>query len=109
LAVILPVVTLIATYWQDNKSGAGYGVPMDLQRKCEERWLARFARPPPSAAPQRHELESQNQQLAAPAKAEQKTDRTEAAGSRSAPAARTGARPKPRALLPAPFLEEVRA
>jgi hypothetical protein len=54
-------------------------VPLDLQKKCEERWLARFARPAPSEAPQRHQPESQNQQLAASAKAKQITDGVEAA------------------------------
>ena len=62
-------------------------VPLDLQRKCEQRWLARFARSARSADPQWHEVDSQNQQLAAPAKAEKKTDRVEAAGLKSAPAA----------------------
>jgi hypothetical protein len=62
-------------------------VPLDLQRKCEQRWLARFERSAPSAAPQRHEVDSQNQQLAGPAKAEEKTDLVEAAGLESAPAA----------------------
>jgi hypothetical protein len=62
-------------------------VPLDLQRKCEQRWLARFARSARSADPQGHEVDSQNQQLAAPAKAEKKTDRVEAAGLKSAPAA----------------------
>jgi hypothetical protein len=36
------------------------GVPLDLQRKCEQRWAARFARPAPSAAPKGHQPESQN-------------------------------------------------
>jgi hypothetical protein len=34
-------------------------MPLDLQRKCEQRWLARFARPAPSAAPHRHQFESE--------------------------------------------------
>jgi hypothetical protein len=60
------------------------GVPLDLQRKCEQRWAARFARPAPSAAPKGHQPESQNQQLAAPAEAKEGTDRVEAAGLGSA-------------------------
>ena len=63
------------------------GVPLDLQRKCEQRWAARFARPAPSAAPKGHQPESQNQQLAAPAEAKEKTGRVEAAGLGSATAA----------------------
>jgi hypothetical protein len=54
-------------------------VPLDLQKKCEERWVARFARPALSAAPQRHQPESQNQQLAASANAKQITNGVEAA------------------------------
>jgi hypothetical protein len=56
------------------------GVPLDLQRKCEQRWAARFARPAPSAAPKGHQPESQNQQLATPAGAKKETGPTEAAG-----------------------------
>jgi hypothetical protein len=45
-------------------------VPLDLQRKFEQRWAARFARPTPSsAAPQGHQPASQNQQLAVPPEA----------------------------------------
>ena len=62
-------------------------IPLDLQRKCEQRWAARFARPTPSATPQGHQPESQNQQLAAPAEAKEKAGRVEAAGLRSATAA----------------------
>ena len=62
-------------------------VPLDLQRKCEQRWLATFVRSAPSVAPQGHQLESQNQQLAASAKTEQITDQVEAAGPRSPQAA----------------------
>jgi hypothetical protein len=63
------------------------GVPLDLQRKCEQRWAARFARPAPSVAPKGHQPQSQNQQLAAPAEAEEKAGRVEAAGLGSATAA----------------------
>jgi hypothetical protein len=40
-------------------------IPLDLQRRYEERWAARFARPVPPVAP-KQELEGQDQQLAAP-------------------------------------------
>jgi hypothetical protein len=61
-------------------------IPLDLQKRCEQRWAARFARPAPSAAPKR-QPESQKQQLAAPAEAKEKTGRVEAAGLGSATAA----------------------
>jgi hypothetical protein len=57
-------------------------VPLDLQRRCEQRWAARFSRPNPLAAPHEH----QDQQLAAPAKDKRKTRRIKPAGLRSAPA-----------------------
>jgi hypothetical protein len=47
-------------------------VPLDLQRKCEQRWLARIARPASLAAA--HRPKGQDQQLAASAKAKQITD-----------------------------------
>jgi hypothetical protein len=59
-------------------------IPLDLQRKCEQRWRARFAQPARSGAPQGHEVDSQKRQ---PAKTEKKSDRVEAAGLKSAPAA----------------------
>jgi len=58
-------------------------VPLDLQRRCEQRWAARFSRPLASAAPQQHGHEKQGQQLAALGKAKKKTRRAEAAGLRS--------------------------
>jgi hypothetical protein len=42
-------------------------IPLDLQRKLDQRWAARFARPDPPATPQNQRLESQKQ-TAAPAK-----------------------------------------
>jgi hypothetical protein len=62
-------------------------VPLDLQRKCEQRWLARIARPAASVAPQKDRPKGQDQQLAASAKAKQMTDRADAAGSRPPQAA----------------------
>src|SRR6478735_8412481 len=51
---------------------------LDLRRKFEQRWAARFLRPPP--APRAHRPEGQSQQLAAP-KPKRKTRRREPAGS----------------------------
>jgi hypothetical protein len=41
-------------------------IPLDLQKRCEQRWAARFSRP---VAP-KHRMDSQDQQLAAPGKAD---------------------------------------
>jgi hypothetical protein len=56
-------------------------IPLDLQRKFEQRWAARLARPvlPPASHDHRHE--TPDQQLAALGKA--KNRRAEAAGLRS--------------------------
>jgi hypothetical protein len=43
-----------------------YEIPLDIQRKFERRWAARFAREVPPAAPR---SQPQQQQLSAPAKA----------------------------------------
>ena len=42
-------------------------IPLDLQRRCEQRWAARFARQAPKPSPQKSENEKQGQQLGAPA------------------------------------------
>jgi hypothetical protein len=60
-------------------------VPLDLQRKFERRWAARFSRPPD--VPQAHRPESQDHPLAAVAKSKRKTRRVEAAGLRPLPTA----------------------
>ena len=60
-------------------------VPLDLERKCEQRWLA--SQPAPSAAPKEHRPIGRDQQLAASAKTKQITDRVEAAGSKPPQAA----------------------
>jgi hypothetical protein len=57
-------------------------VPLDLQRKFEQRWAARFAQTVP---PKKQELEGQDQQAAAPAKSKEETRRLSSAGLRSAP------------------------
>jgi hypothetical protein len=36
-------------------------IPLDLQRRFERRWAARFLRPDPPTAPQKHQLERQDQ------------------------------------------------
>jgi hypothetical protein len=63
-----------------NVSGAGIGtkvtggpdmsdIPLDLQRRFEQRWAARFVRP----APKKQELERQDQQLTLHGKGKRKT------------------------------------
>jgi hypothetical protein len=59
-------------------------IPLDLQRRFEQRWAARFGRPVPPAAPQNHEQEKQDQQPAAMRKGKRKTRRFSSAGQRSA-------------------------
>ena len=50
-------------------------IPLDFQRRCEQRWAARF---------EQHRLErQQQQQLTAPDNSKIKTHRAEAAGLRS--------------------------
>jgi hypothetical protein len=44
-------------------------IPLDLQRRFEQRWAARFTRPTPVIASEKHEHEKQGQQLGALAKA----------------------------------------
>src|SRR6202011_2174932 len=55
-------------------------IPLDLQRRFEQRWAARFFSPITSAAPQKHRLERQPQQLAALGKSKRKTRPVESAG-----------------------------
>jgi hypothetical protein len=59
-------------------------VPLDVQRRCERRWAARFSRPTESGSPrnQRPETESQQTTLPEPDKSKRKTHRVEAAGLR---------------------------
>jgi hypothetical protein len=44
-------------------------IPLDLQRRFEQPWAARFLRP---AAPKKQELERQHQQLTKPGKGKRK-------------------------------------
>jgi len=58
-------------------------IPLDLQKRCEQRWAARFLRPDPTA-PKKPVPESQQQQIE-PDKGKRKTRRVRPAGFRSAP------------------------
>jgi hypothetical protein len=58
-------------------------ISLDLQRRFEQRWAARFVRP---AAPKKQELERRDQQLTEPDKDKRKTHRIKPASIRSAPA-----------------------
>ena len=40
-------------------------VPLDLQKKCEQRWAARFSRPAEPIVALKHRIERQGQELAA--------------------------------------------
>jgi hypothetical protein len=56
-------------------------IPLDVQRRCERRWAARFSRPTESVAPRNQRPERESQQIAGPDKSKRKTHRVEAAGS----------------------------
>jgi hypothetical protein len=55
-------------------------IPLDVQRRCEQRWAARFARQAPEPSSQKSEHEKQGQQSVAPAKAKEKARPVEPAG-----------------------------
>jgi hypothetical protein len=57
-------------------------IPLDVQRRCERRWTARFSRPKKLASPQNQRPESKSQQIAGPDKSKRKTHAIEAAGPR---------------------------
>jgi hypothetical protein len=59
-------------------------IPLDLQRKFERRWAARFARPVP---PKKQEFKGQDQQAVASAAPKTKTGRVESAVSKPLSAA----------------------
>jgi hypothetical protein len=61
-------------------------IPLDLQRRCERRWAARFSRPVEPVASRRQEPERESQQIGAPGSGKRKTRRVRPAGFRSAPA-----------------------
>jgi hypothetical protein len=65
-------------------------IPLDLERRFERRWAARFAQPAPAAVFQKHGHEKQGQQVAAPSKAKKKTSQVEVAGFKPAPGVVSG-------------------
>jgi hypothetical protein len=48
-------------------------VSLDLQRRCEQRWAARFEQPEEPVADREHRLETRDQQLAKPIESKRKT------------------------------------
>jgi hypothetical protein len=62
-------------------------VPLDLERRFEQRWAAKFSRSMEAAAPQKHRLKGQSEPIATLLKAKRETRPVvEASGLRSAPA-----------------------
>ena len=61
-------------------------IPLDLQRRCEQRWAARFSRSVEPVASRKQRAERESQQIAAPAEGKRKTRRAKPMGFRSAPA-----------------------
>ncbi len=57
-------------------------IPLDVQRRCERRWAARFSRPTEPVAPRNQRPERESQQIAGPDKSKRKAHRVQAAGSR---------------------------
>jgi hypothetical protein len=57
-------------------------IPLDVQRRCERRWAARFSQPTESVAPRNQRPQRESRQIAGPDKEQKKTHRVEAAGSR---------------------------
>ena len=60
-------------------------IPLHLQRRFEQRWAARFVRPVPLAAPQKHGHEKQVRQLAEHSKVKREAGRVGSASLRSDP------------------------
>ena len=60
-------------------------IPLDLQRKLERRWAARFARAVPPVAPNKQEPEGPGRRLAEAAKIEEAARRAEPTGLRIHP------------------------
>jgi hypothetical protein len=56
-------------------------IPLDVQRRCERRWAARFSRSAEAVAPRNQRPERESQQIAG-TESKRKTHRVEAAGSR---------------------------
>ena len=61
-------------------------IPLDFQRRFEQRWAAKFFLRPDLNAPKTQELETRDQQQAAAGKGKRKIRRVGRAGIRSAPA-----------------------
>ena len=59
-------------------------IPLDLERRFEQRWAARFSRPLLPGKPEKHQLEKPDQPLTALLKA-RKARRVEATGLRPLP------------------------
>jgi hypothetical protein len=57
-------------------------IPLDVQRRCERRWVARFSRPTETVAPRNQRPERVSQPIAGHDKSKGKT-KVEAAGSRA--------------------------
>ena len=49
-------------------------IPLDVQRRCERRWAARFPRPAESVAPRNQRPERESQQIAGPDKEQKKSN-----------------------------------
>jgi hypothetical protein len=62
-------------------------IPLDLERRCEQRWAARFSAARALREQHRLERQQQHQQLTTPDNSKSKTRRAESAGLRTAPAA----------------------
>jgi hypothetical protein len=59
-------------------------IPLDFQRRCEQRWAAKFSRPAPATP--RREIERQDQELPTTGEPKTMTQRATTAGLRSASA-----------------------
>jgi hypothetical protein len=55
-------------------------IPLDVQRRCERRWAARFSQPTESVVPRNQRPERERQPIAGPDKSKRKTRRVESAG-----------------------------
>jgi hypothetical protein len=63
-------------------------IPLDLERRCEQRWAARFSAARALQKQHRLERQQQHQQLTAPDNSKRKTRRVESEGLTSAPTRR---------------------
>jgi hypothetical protein len=61
-------------------------IPLDLQRRFEQRWAARFSRPKPSDALRKYQAERKREPVAARGKDKRKARLVEPAGVRPVPA-----------------------